>query len=185
LRNFEERANRFHAQFGGSGADSDSFWTSFLRTDRRRSYQHQSFEHDCGTKARYSHNSKCDSGLGSNNFSYQHIAEHAITGKHRDSNSANCFSYAADGLTDAGYCFSESEYNYDSERSVRHDCEPVRDAGYKRYGVQFDHRDSWIATSGKLEYARNNHSSARNYGIRNREPLPDDTAEPTVSEMNV
>lgn len=140
MRNFEERANRFRAGLDGSGADGN-----FFRTDCR--FQ-QSFERNCGTKARHYHNSKCESGFGSNNFSQQHSAEHAVAGQHCESNSANCFSYAADGLTDAVDRYPNSECNYYSGRSDRDDRQPLCDAGYNRYRVQFDDGNSWIATSG-------------------------------------
>ena len=178
MRNLEDGANCFHAGFDGSSADGNCF-----RTDSR--FQ-QHVGHNCRTKAEQQHNSQCESGRGNKNISHHHRAEHAIAGQHRDSNSANCFSYAADGLTDAGYCFSDSECNHDSGRSARGDCQPVRDAGYKRYRVRFDDRNSWIATSGKLQHPGNYHCSAREHG-GNREPLSDDTAdyESTDSEMNL
>ena len=63
------------------------------------------------------------------------------------------------------------------------------DAG--RHSVQLDERNAWIATSGKLEHARNYHCSAWDcfsweYGIGNTEPLPHGATddESTDSEMN-
>ena len=101
MRNLEDRANRFHAGFDGSGADGDSF-----RTDCR--FQQQSLRHNGGTKA---HNSNCESGPGNNDFAKHHIAEYAVARQYRESNSANCYSCAADGFTDARHCFSNSKCN--------------------------------------------------------------------------
>ena len=170
MRNIEDRAHRLHARFDGSSADGNS-----VRTNCR--FQ-QHFGYDGGTKAQHYHQSECESGAGSNHFSQQHIAQHAIAGQHRESNPANCFSCAADGLTDAGNYFSNFEFNHHPGWNARDRSQPVRDAGHKRYGFQSDYCDSWISASGKLQHSGNYHRSARkrkssDYGIGNREPLPD------------
>jgi hypothetical protein len=177
LRNFEDRTNRFRAGFDGSGADRDSFGTSVIRTivfrTDRNCRIHQPLRHNRGTKAWQYHNSERESGTSSNNRSKQHIAEHD-----RESNPTNCFSRTADRLTGAGNCFSDSQCNHHPGRNARNHRQSVRDAGYQRHGVQFDHRDSWISAACQLQHSRNYHGAAgdhksRNYAVGDCKPLPE------------
>jgi hypothetical protein len=188
----ENRANRFHAGFGGGCANHNPFyfWANFIGAGRSCRFEQQPFEHDCGTKTRHDFNSKLESRR-SNNCSQQHIAKYAVAGQHCDADSANCFSCAADSFTDAVHCFSNSECNYDSRRDAGDNYQPMRDAGYQRYGFQLDHGNSWISASGELQYSRNYHGSAGDHesgndAIDDSEPLSEYDAdyESTDSQMN-
>jgi hypothetical protein len=162
LRRVDDRGSGFHAEFHGSGASSDSF----VRANRYCRFQHH-FGHDCGTKAC---EPKSESRTGSDDVTNHHGAEHAVTGKHRGSNAANCCSYAADGLTDAVDGVSKCEHDGDGQS--------LRDAEYNRHGFRFDYCHSWISASSEFQHSGNYHGSAGkhnagNDGSGNGEPLSD------------